>query len=188
MTFNFRIMEGRGTVSDSFLSEGVADFQQAAEFVRGLLYRRNTDKSDPLILFREACGTCSTKHATLSLLAKEQGYSTVVLCMGIFRMNRVNMPPVTPVLDRYNLAFIPEAHNYLRIAGSIFDCTGIDISGGDFERELMEELTIEPVQIGNFKVGYHKAFIQKWQEEASIPYSPEALWDIREACISALSG
>lgn len=188
MTFNFTIMEGKGPVSDSFLAEGITDFQQAAHFIRRLPYRRNSDKTNPLILFREACGTCSTKHATLLLLAVEQGCKKVVLCMSIFRMNGNNTPLVRPVLDRYQLPFMPEAHNYLRISGTILDCTGTHTSANDFEPELMEEFVIEPDQIGVFKVQYHKAFIQKWREQASLSYSPEALWEIREACIAALSG
>lgn len=186
--FNFRIEKNKGPVSDHFLSEGIHDFQQAAGFVRQLPYRRNTDKTDILILFREACGTCSTKHATLRLLAAEQGVDKVVLYMGIFRMNRMNTPLVTPVLDQYNLPYMPEAHNYLKIEDIILDCTCSDAAALDFEPELMEELIIEPEQIGFFKVQYHKAFIQKWQEQAALPYSPEALWEIREACIAALSG
>lgn len=188
MDFNFSIEAGAGAVSEQFLLNKIIDFNAACSFVKRVPYRRNTDKTDPLILFKEHCGTCSTKHATLKLLAMEQKYPQVLLYMGIFRMNRINTPRVIPLLDQYRLPYMPEAHNYLRIEGQLLDCTGVNTLNGNFETDLLEETVIAPEQITGYKVQYHQSFIQKWQQESAIPYTPEMLWDIREACIAALSG
>ncbi|WP_118974521.1 hypothetical protein [Taibaiella koreensis] len=186
MIFNFRISHN-GPVSDQFWLRETADFQQAAAWVRQLPYRRNQARLDPLVLFLEGYGTCSTKHAALRRLAGEQQQDGVQLCMGMFRMNRDNTPRVAAVLDRYGLAYIPEAHNYLRIDGAIYDATRPGASAADFEPELMEECIISPDQIGEFKVNYHKMFINRWLEQMALPYNAGALWTIREACIAALS-
>lgn len=188
MKFNFNIERDKGLVSDRFLAAGMIDFAAAARYIRQLPYRRNKDKTDPVCVFEEACGTCSTKHAVLRRLAAEQGQEGVQLFLGIFRMNRTNTPRVIPVLERYNLPYIPEAHNYLRIGGHIEDCTRNGSSAKDFEAELLEEQLITPEQVDAYKVTRHKAFIRQWQQETASPYSAEELWKIREACIAALSG
>lgn len=188
MAFNFKLVTGKGLISDAFAAHSCADFSQAADWVKHLPYGRNTDKEDPLILFKEGCGTCGTKHAILCRLAKEQEYEEVELWMGIFRMNRINTSRVVPLLDKYHLAYIPEAHNYLRINGSILDCTGPDSSGGNFEKDLLEEIRIQPGQISAYKVSWHKLFLKKWFKDQRLPYTLEEIWDIREKCIAALSG
>lgn len=186
MRFNFTI-NAPGPVSEQFWLHEADDFQQAEAWVRLLPYRRNTDRMHPLVLFREGCGTCSTKHAALYRLAQEQDRKEVQLYMGVFRMNRYNTPKVAPVLDRYGLAYIPEAHNYLRVEGAILDATRLNTSAGDFEPELMEECVTGPEQIGADKVSYHKAFIERWLPTVALPYNTAELWAIREACIAALS-
>ena len=188
MAFNFKLIPGKGLISDIFISNGSTDFNQAADFVRHLPYRRNTDKADPLILFKEDCGTCGTKHAALCRLAQEQGYDEVTLWTGIFRMNRINTPRVVPVLDKHQLPYIPEAHNYLRIGDSILDCTWSYSAADNFESDLLEEIKIQPDQIGSYKVSWHKNFLRKWCDDQDFRYTPEQIWEIREECIAALSG
>lgn len=188
MAFNFRLQVGKGLISDAFAALSCADFSTVADWVKHLPYGRNTDKQDPLILFKEGRRTCSTKHATLYRLAQEQEYEEVALCLGIFRMNRINTSRVVPLLDKYQLDYIPEAHNYLRINGSILDCTWPDSTGSNFEKDLLQEIRIQPDQIGAYKVLWHKRFLQKWCNGQKLPYTPEEIWNIREKCIAALSG
>lgn len=188
MAFNFKLLTGKGLVSDAFIDNQCIDFSQAADLVKQLRYDRNTDKEDPLILFKEGCGTCGTKHAALCQLAQEHGHEEVELWMGIFKMNRINTPRVVPVLDEYQLLYIPEAHNYLRINGSILDCTWPNSSAGNFEKDLLEEIKIQPNQIGAYKVSWHMDFLEKWYNHQKLPYTLEEIWDIREKCIAALSG
>jgi hypothetical protein len=188
MAFNFNLVPGKGLVSDAFINNRATDFNEAADYVRHVPYGRNTDKKDPLILFKEDCGTCGTKHATLCRLAQEQGYDEVELWIGIFRMNRINTPRVVPILDKYQLPYIPEAHNYLRINGSILDCTWSYSSAGNFESDLLEEIKIQPDQIGAYKVSRHVSFLMEWCDDQHLQYTLEEIWDIREKCIVALSG
>lgn len=188
MTFNFKLEPGRGAISDAFINNNASDFRQAANFVKYLPYGRNTDKGDPLILFKDGRGTCSTKHATLYRLAQEQGYKEAELWMGMFKMNRINTPRVVAVLEKYQLTYIPEAHNYLRINGSILDCTGSNSSAGNFENDLLAEIQIKPDQIGAYKVSWHVNFLKEWCNIQRTPYTPEEIWNIREQCIAALTG
>src|SRR5215813_13450772 len=102
-----------GEVSAEFLIRVVADFQAAGRYLYQLPYGRNTNRADYRLVLVENRGTCSTKHALLAELAREQGLP-VVLTLGIYEMHERNTPGVGVVLDRYGLLYIPEAHCYLR--------------------------------------------------------------------------
>lgn len=183
-SFDFSIT-ATGTVSDALLKMGIDSFDKAAAFVAGLRYARNTDKNDPLILFKDFCGTCSTKHALLRNLATENGHPEVKLFVGIFRMNAENTPKVAAVLASYRLDQMPEAHSYLKIEGLIHDHT---VPGGmNFEQDLIAEKEIEADEITDGKVSFHQAFLKQWMVEQGITISFEEIWKARESCIAALS-
>jgi len=63
--------------------------------------------------------TCTTKHALLAALAREQ-HINAQLVLGIYEMSERNTPGVGHVLSRYGLSYIPEAHCHLRykVSGS----------------------------------------------------------------------
>ena len=149
-----------GAVSNAIKEHNVNTFQQATLFVSRLSYGRNANKNELVTVFTDNCGTCSTKHALLKQLAQEQGFSGLKLMVGIFKMNRHNTPAVAGTLVQYRLDYIPEAHCYLRYNGAIFDYT-FSSSQLDFAGELLEEQEIEPKQIADWKIAYHKAFISK---------------------------
>jgi len=187
MNFNFDI-QAKGPVSQALLQRGINDFLSTAEFVRALPYRRNADKLDPLCVLDENCGTCSTKHALLKILAEENGIKDVRLILGIFRMSVQNTPAVAAVLSKHGLRYMPEAHNYLRIGGQILDCMKTGWSEKNFIGDLLEETEITPEQITEFKVAHHKNFLRAWlKDQAELRYTLEELWAIREECIAALS-
>ena len=159
------------------------------KFIRHLPYKRNDDKNDPLAVFNDGCGTCSTKHATLLLLAGENNVNNLNLMLGIFRMNAANTPAVAHVLARHRLDHIPEAHNYLRSGNIILDCTSPRSSGSDFINDLLREIEIVPSQITGFKVQYHRQYLEQWLgAEAKTGMNIEELWSAREECIRALAG
>jgi hypothetical protein len=186
MSFNFEIQSTR-VISTLCRERGLKDFISAAFFIRGLPYRRNKDKSDIAILFKENCGTCSTKHAALRQLAIENKITKVILMLGIFEMNKINTPAVALTLNKYGLSYIPEAHNYLRIDSQIMDYTKPSFSSNNFIADLMEEQEITPGQVTEYKIKYHRAFLQNWiSRQPSFAYSLEELWKIREKCIFAL--
>ncbi|MBL7933751.1 MAG: hypothetical protein JNL60_17745, partial [Bacteroidia bacterium] len=90
-------------------------------------------------------------------------------------------------LKKYNLEYIPEAHNYLKYKGFIIDYTGAGFSPGKYEVDLLAEKEIRPEQITDFKVAYQKEFLSSWLlEQKHIGYSLEEIWTIREQCIRDL--
>jgi len=184
---NFKI-EKKGPASESFLERNISDFRQAMLFVKNLPYGRNQNKEILTTVFSDNCGTCSTKHALLKLLADENGFKDLVLVIGIFKMGAANTPLVKNTLKNYQLEFLPEAHNYLRYKGAIIDCTKINWGASAFEGDILEEIEILPNQITAYKVDYHKKFIRKWlMKNKHVPYDPEQLWAIKEQCIADLS-
>lgn len=183
---NFNI-KSLGIISDQFLKLGLNDFQSASLFIKNLPYKRNSDKLNSLCVFDDSGGTCSTKHALLKNLALENNFKNLKLMLGIFKMNSTNTPRISPVLNKYNLHEIPEAHNYLKYQNEIIDCTRKNFGAADFINDLAEEIEIQPSQITDFKVQYHQKFLENYlQENPHIPYSLHEFWKIREECIAAL--
>lgn len=176
-SFNFEI-NSNGEISQLFLKNGCSDFHSASEFVRSLPYRRNLNKDNLATVFIDRCGTCSTKHALLKILAEENNQTDFKLILGIFRMNGKNTPKIKTVLETLrepqsdNLEYIPEAHNYLKLKNQILDFTKKNSSENDFIDDLLEEIEIQPHQINQFKIEFHKNYFAKWLvENREIPYS-----------------
>ena len=176
-----------GEISLSFLRLGIADFQGAARYLQRLPYGRNSDRADFRSVLSEGRGTCSTKHALLALLAKEQGIP-VRLTIGIYEMTEENTPGVGKILEKFKLPGIPEAHCYLTYNGMRIDITRSGHTPTEpIDRFLYEE-TIEPEQIGAYKVELHKRFLRNWLAGggAAGQRSLEEAWQIREECIASL--
>lgn len=177
-----------GDISEAFRKRGVYSFAEAAALVCNLPYARNTAKENHLCVLLENCGTCSTKHALLKRLADENGHPEIELVLGIFRMNGNNTPAVAATLQKHGLKEMPEAHNYLRRNGVRFDFTKKGFAPEKFVPDLLEETDITPEQITDYKVNYHRAFLQRWLAlHPEIPFTLQEYWRIREACIAALS-
>ena len=105
----------------------------------------------------------------------------------MIRMGKKYSGAVGDVLMKYQLDYIPEAHNYLRIQDEIVDCTTIHASADRFIHELISEIEIEPAQITDFKVHYHQAYLREWLAmQPGLSMSFEKLWKVREECIVAL--
>jgi hypothetical protein len=177
-----------GIISSRCKNKGLHTFSDAAKFIKALPYGRNADKLNLATVFTDNCGTCSTKHALLKLLAEENGFNHLQLIIGLFKMNGRNTPKVSKRLSENGLECIPEAHCYLKYGNKIMDFTKPDASPEDFINDLMEEVEITPAQITDFKLNYHKNCLKKWlNENASIDFTLTELWTIREACIQDLS-
>ncbi len=193
MNYNFDIVSDQ-EISQLFKQNNCSDFHSASEFIRNLPYRRNFNKDNLATVFIDECGTCSTKHAVLKILAEENNQPDFKLILGIFRMNGNNTPKIKSVLETLRepqsdkLEYIPEAHNYLKFKNQILDFTKKNSSENDFINDLLEETEIQPHQINQFKIEFHKNYLKKWlSEHPEIPYSLDELWNIRELCIQALS-
>ena len=187
MDFNFDI-HSTGAVSSEFLERSIKNFNDASRFVASLPYARNKNKSDILTVFKDQCGTCSTKHAVLKRLSEENNKGELRLFLGIFKMSSNNTQKVQTTLEKYNLKYIPEAHNYLKVGSAILDFTNLNSEAADFSDDIIQEQEIEVLQITDYKVRIHKEFLEKWLlENPSLNYSSGEIWKIREECIAALS-
>lgn len=165
----------------------IDDFQEAVDFIFQLPYRRNSSKDDLTLVFSERCGVCSTKHAALAALAIENKFSELKLMIGMYKMNEKNTPGVGVVLRKSNLTFMPEAHTYLVFENKRIDITReVKTEESPFASLLLEK-EIQPNQIGDFKIKFHRYFLEKWILENEVEYSLDKIWRIREDCIFALS-
>lgn len=166
-----------------FAGLGLGGYRDAARHVRSLPYGRNSDRSDWRLVLAEGRGTCSTKHALLSELARENGRH-VALVLGVYEMDGGNTPGIGAVLERHGLPCVPEAHCYLAYEGARVDLTREGVSG-HMDGFLYEE-EIEPRQIGDYKVEAHKRFVCLWAAERGLDAGH--VWRVREECIAALEG
>lgn len=182
---DFKI-KSNSIVSQYFTKSGYTHFAGAAHFIKHLPYRRNINKNDILSVVKDGFGTCSTKHAVLAELIAENNQN-IDLMLGIFKMDAHYSNAVGKVLAKYNLPYIPEAHNYLRYNQVRHDYTNPTSSPKDFEDKLITEKAIQTHQITDYKVRYHKEVLSKWIKEENLSYSLDEIWTIREECIAALS-
>ena len=183
-----RPLTAGGDLTRQFRSRGVEDFHAAARYVRDLPYGRISDRADLTLVFTERRGTCTTKHALLAQLAHEQGLD-VALTLGVYEMSGRNTADVAPVLAKYGLDSIPEAHCSLTYAGARIDVTRAARANEDNDTFLYEE-TITPAQIGSYKIALHQQFMRDWIAGGRGPKdrTAEDVWRIREECIAAISG
>ncbi len=99
-------------------------------------------------------------------------------------MDGRNTPGVGPVLRRYGLDLVPEAHCYLAYRGVRVDLTGVGEAEEPIHAFLHEE-EIEPRQIGAYKVERHREFVRLWAKAHGL--DTETAWRAREECIQALA-
>lgn len=183
---NFTINKNKGIVSEKFLSKNITKFYVACKYVSELPYKRNSDKSNIQCIFDDLGGTCSTKHATLRKLALENNQQDVKLILGIFKMDAEYTGKIKNTLQKYNLNYIPEAHNYLKIDDEYYDFTNPTSNFTQFKHKLLIEKEIEYSEIAEVKVIFHKYFLEKWIVDENIPFNLDEIWNIREQCIKDL--
>jgi len=176
-----------GSLHEPFARAGCATFRAAARHVHGIPYGRNSDRSDWRLVLEEARGTCSTKHALLAALAREQRVP-VALVIGIFDMSEANTPGVGGVLSAHALASLPEAHCYLTWQGRRVDVTRAGPVPEVPISRFHAEWEIDPSQIGEHKVRLHQRYLAQWlTRHPEMSLSLDGLWRIREECIAALA-
>ena len=181
-----RPFSANGPFTSLFQVAGIHDFAGAARHVRALPYGRIADRKKLWLVLDEGRGTCTTKHALLAKLAREQ-WIDVQLTLGIYEMSERNTPGVGRVLSAYGLEYIPEAHCYLRHENGRIDVTGVPAGAAPIDHFLHEE-PIAVDQIGAYKQDLHRRFLGDWitRTDSVRGQSLEEIWRIREACIAAL--
>jgi len=113
---------GSGRISEKFLSLDITTFHKACRYLHELPYGYNSDNNDPMILFKEKKGTCTTKHAAIASLAQEQGLM-VEKHIGIYAMTEQIVAGTSDILEKYKLPFIPMIHCFLVYKQFMVDLT-----------------------------------------------------------------
>lgn len=163
------------------------EFENLIDIVRKIPYGRNTNRSDFSLVIKENKGTCSSKHAFLKDFADKKNIAKVQLFIGIFKMNEANTSKIYPLLTRNAIDYIPEAHCYLKINSIPVDVTTTESFYEKIHNDIVEEIEIEPYQVADFKVEYHKKFLKNWISKTNCSKSFDEIWNIREQCIEKLS-
>ncbi len=174
--------------NDTILSKlvktyGLTTWVELIDFVCTLPYGRNENRYDISLVLKEMKGTCSSKHAFLKTIALENNQDSIKLILGLYKMNNQNTPRIGNELIEHSLEYIPEAHCYLKIGEKRLDITTENSSFEKIENSLIKELEIQPHQVSEYKVNYHKNFLKDWISENNINFSFDEIWAIREKCI-----
>lgn len=184
---NEQKLTSKDELTNLIKDKGIKTWEEAIEFVRCLPYGRNSNRTDFKLVISEQKGSCSSKHAMLKKLADINDIPKIKLILGMYRMNETNTPKIGNVLTENNLEFIPEAHCYLNIDRKSIDITTSESNFNKLEHYIIEELEIQPEQVADFKVNYHKEFIKNWIKETKSELEFSQLWNIREKCIENLT-
>ena len=111
-----------GIVAETFLALGIGSFQEACRFVHALPYGYNSDRDEPMILFKEKMGTCTTKHAVIATLAAELNLP-IIKSIGIYPMTDEIVTGTGRILATYNLPYVPMLHCFLVSGDNRIDLT-----------------------------------------------------------------
>lgn len=182
-----------GRYSETLEKLNIPTFAELCAYVQQIPYGRTSDRNDLTLIFAENKGTCSSKHGVLMEICELNKEDRVELMVGIFLMNEQYSPKIAPIIQKYGLEHIPEAHCYLRYAGKRYDLTSPKADPAAFESYLVREQRCDAQQVIDWKPMIHQHYIGGWlkrknRDPIAIGLSPEQLWEIREECIAALSG
>jgi len=101
-----------GFLSEKFLNLGLDRLWDACRYVHELPYGYNTDREDPLILFKEKKGSCTTKHTVIATLAEELALP-IKKTIAIYAMTEDLVTGTHAILEKYDLPYIPMVHCFL---------------------------------------------------------------------------
>ena len=115
----------KGPIASTFLGMGIETFHAACRYVNELPYGYNSDRDDPMILFKEKLGSCTTKHAVIATLASELEIA-IDKHIGIYAMTETLVTGTIKILERYGLPYVPMVHCFLG-----FENQRVDLSEGN---------------------------------------------------------
>lgn len=179
------IFEAQGNVIHLFLNKQVLSLWEAIYYTHQLPYGRTVDRSNYLQVLEEQRGACSGKHALIAALAQELSVP-LKLIMGIFLLTTKNTPKIAPILEHYRIEAIPEAHCYLAYDDNTLDITFPNVSEFSIHTKPLQEISMNPQQIGSFKVKQHQEFIRAWVADRN-DLNFDLVWMAREEWIKELS-
>ncbi len=115
-----RPLADAGPYAKIFLGLGIERFSQACRYVHELPYGYNSDRDDPMTLFAENKGSCTTKHAVIALLGGELGLA-IDKHVGVYPMTEALVTGTGPILERHRLPYVPMIHCFLVSGGRRVD-------------------------------------------------------------------
>ncbi len=187
LTIRDKVLDGEDDLTKLLKNKGVKTWDEALRFVKEIPYGRNSNRIDFKLVLSENKGTCSSKHALLKQIASLNSVNNVKLIMGIYKMSEANTIGIGNYLSANGLAYIPEAHCYLKLHGKRIDITNQKSDIRKIEGDIIEEFEIEPAQVGSYKIDLHKKYLKNWRIERASSMTFEDIWAIREKCILELS-
>jgi hypothetical protein len=173
-------------LTQQLLELGISNWNDVLLRVKNIPYGRNSNREDLSLVLKENKGSCSSKHAFLKEIASQNNIPNVQLIIGIYKMKESNTK-IGTTLSENAIDYIPEAHCYLNINGERLDYTTGSSNFEKIKNDLLEEIEIEPYQVGEFKIKFHQDFIKKWLIDTKSNFSFNEIWTIREKCIAYLS-
>jgi hypothetical protein len=117
-----RELRPEGPAQDAFLRLGITTFHDACRCVHELPYRRTSGDGDAARVLTEQCGTCSTKHGVVAVLARELGLP-VQQYLGFYVLTDSVAPGIGALLKPVGLAGLPYTHCFLQYEGVRIDLT-----------------------------------------------------------------
>ncbi|KAF3362498.1 Uncharacterized protein PHSC3_000971 [Chlamydiales bacterium STE3] len=181
----FAVKNNKPSISKSFCSIRIWSLLEATKYVHQLPYGRTKDRTDVQQILTYGRGTCSSKHALLSVLAEELSIS-VKLILGIFLFTKENKLPLSPILHEYKIDAIRETHCYLSYKDTHnLDIPFLHITSFVHSPRALQETVISYHQAGKYKVEYHQAFIYSWLKNNHLQF--DRIWNARETWIKHLS-
>lgn len=153
-----KIIAAVGPISRTFLELGIRHFQQACGYVHALPYGYNSDRDDPMTLFRENRGSCTTKHAVIALLAAELDLA-IEKNICIYPMTERLVTGTRTILDKYHLPYVPMIHCFLAFQGHRVDLTEGNRNGknGPIEDLLYTETVAADISEKDEYLRYRRA-------------------------------
>ena len=106
----------------------ISSFLAACAHVHNMPYGYNADRDDPIALFKEGKGTCTTKHAVIASLAVELGLP-VYKNVGIYAMTEDLVTGADAILKRHALPYLPMVHCFLAYEAYRVDLTEGNANG-----------------------------------------------------------
>ncbi|MFK7786371.1 MAG: hypothetical protein AB8B56_14725 [Crocinitomicaceae bacterium] len=180
------LLESNDPLTIDIVESGVVTWEDLVRCVKNFHYGRNANRTDVSLVWYERKGSCSSKHAFLKHVADLNKIKNVELVLCMYRMNAQNTQKIGSVLEEFELDYLPEAHCYIRFESEAIDVTTPSSDFSSIQSDILEEQTILPEQVADFKVAYHKDYMKIWGAEHHPNKSFDDLWSIRERCITAL--
>jgi len=166
--------------------KGVKNLYQTIEYIHQLPYCRISDNTNYHLVLKEQRGTCTPKHALIAELASSLNIP-LYLKAGIVIMNANNAPKIAPILKKYQLNEIIEAHTYLEYEHHQLDITFPEKTNFKMTYPLLKERNLTLHDLGEIKMAWHKEAMKEFLLTQHLPYDLDQIWEIREQCILALS-